>query len=96
MFYKKKRKYDFVSKIYILSQITTAFLRGYRGEMAIDGVWLARLPELLESRRLLMYGNHCRNWDFDAVGPEELANLARHRREIEENVPMLAIDCRAL
>jgi Ser/Thr protein kinase RdoA (MazF antagonist) len=72
------------------------FLRGYRREIAIDKTWLAQIHNLLKLRRLVMYGNHYRNWNFQTVGKEQRANLERHRKEIEGNVPMIDIDCSEL
>ena len=79
-----------------IRQIMEYFLSGYCREMTIDKTRLAQIPYFLELRRLFMYGNHYRNWDFQKVSKEQFANLERHRKEIEENVPMIDIDCSTL
>jgi len=70
----------------------THFLIGYRREISISTSELERIPRFLLLKRILMYANHYRTWDFNRVSSEEQERLGRGRGSIENDRQIVDID----
>jgi Ser/Thr protein kinase RdoA (MazF antagonist) len=68
------------------------FLKGYRSAMSIDPVCLGRINDFMQLRHVFMYGNHHRTWNLDTINQDQKEGLARHRRGIEEAIPLAEVD----
>ena len=77
-----------------------AFWRGYRREMALDPAWLAEIPAFMRLREVDLYGVLYRSFgDLDRAEIDDgwiKHFLVDRRRRIEDAVPIVDYDFRAL
>lgn len=68
------------------------FMCGYEEENHLDLKWFAHLHDFLRLRHVDLYSVFHRSWDLDHLEPWQADVMARIKREIEEELPVMGLD----
>jgi len=83
---------EYTDKSAFAGDFLTHFLRGYRQENNFDRAWLARIPDFLRLRHVLMYVVFHQAFDLTTADADTLGMVQQFRTDIESGAPIVDFD----